>query len=177
MCAHMYVCTIYMCMYIVSYIHVYVYNELPRWLSDKESTCQAGDKGSLPRNEGSILAWDIPWTEEPGRLQSMGSPISFLPDPFPFGQPPISSLYLLVLPYFVKFLLLYCCLESTWKWNHMVFIFLWLISLTIIPLRSICVVRNSKISFFFMVNIPLTTSSLSIHLSIDTQVTSVSWLL
>ena len=21
----------------------------------------------------SILAWDIPWTEEPGRLQSMGS--------------------------------------------------------------------------------------------------------
>ena len=68
----MYVCTIYMCMYIVSYIHVYVYNELPRWLSDKESTCQAGDKGSLPRNEGSILAWDIPWTEEPGRLQSMG---------------------------------------------------------------------------------------------------------
>ena len=124
-----------------------------------------------------ILAWDIPWTEEPGRLQSMGSPISFLPDPFPFGQPPISSLYLLVLPYFVKFLLLYCCLESTWKWNHMVFIFLWLISLTIIPLRSICVVRNSKISFFFMVNIPLTTSSISIHLSIDTQVTSVSWLL
>ena len=22
----------------------------------------------------SILAWGIPWTEEPGRLQSMGSP-------------------------------------------------------------------------------------------------------
>ena len=22
----------------------------------------------------SILAWRIPWTEEPGRLQSMGSP-------------------------------------------------------------------------------------------------------
>ena len=22
----------------------------------------------------SILAWKIPWTEEPGRLQSMGSP-------------------------------------------------------------------------------------------------------
>ena len=22
----------------------------------------------------SILAWEIPWTEEPGRLQSMGSP-------------------------------------------------------------------------------------------------------
>ena len=24
----------------------------------------------------SILAWKIPWTEEPGRLQSMGSPES-----------------------------------------------------------------------------------------------------
>ena len=24
----------------------------------------------------SILAWRIPWTEEPGRLQSMGSPES-----------------------------------------------------------------------------------------------------
>ena len=22
----------------------------------------------------SILAWEVPWTEEPGRLQSMGSP-------------------------------------------------------------------------------------------------------
>ena len=24
-------------------------------------------------NHSSILAWKIPWTEEPGRLQSMGS--------------------------------------------------------------------------------------------------------
>ena len=24
-------------------------------------------------NYSSILAWEIPWTEEPGRLQSMGS--------------------------------------------------------------------------------------------------------
>ena len=24
-------------------------------------------------NHSSILAWEIPWTEEPGRLQSMGS--------------------------------------------------------------------------------------------------------
>ena len=33
--------------------------------------------GRLPREENatysSILAWEIPWTEEPGRLQSMGS--------------------------------------------------------------------------------------------------------
>ena len=29
------------------------------------------EKGMTPHS--SILAWEIPWTEEPGRLQSMGS--------------------------------------------------------------------------------------------------------
>ena len=48
----------------------------------KESVCSAGDLGSIPGWEdplekgkathSSILAWKIPWTEEPGRLQSMG---------------------------------------------------------------------------------------------------------
>ena len=59
--------------------------ELPQWLSNKESACSAraaGDVGLIPglgRSPGggmethsSILAWGIPWTEEPGRLQSMG---------------------------------------------------------------------------------------------------------
>ena len=59
---------------------------LPWWLSGKESTCNAGDTrdtASIPelgRPPGgghgsplSILAWRIPWTEEPGGLQSMGS--------------------------------------------------------------------------------------------------------
>ena len=49
----------------------------------KESTYNAGDLGSILGWEdtlekgmaahSSILAWRIPWTEEPGRLQSMGS--------------------------------------------------------------------------------------------------------
>ena len=54
----------------------------------KESTCNvgdAGDPGSVrslgqedPLEEGvathsSILAWRIPWTEEPGKVQSLGS--------------------------------------------------------------------------------------------------------
>ena len=48
----------------------------------KASACNAGDLGSVPgsgRSPGeengshsSILAWKIPWTEEPGGLQSMG---------------------------------------------------------------------------------------------------------
>ena len=29
--------------------------------------------GSLMASHSSTLAWKIPWTEEPGRLQSMGS--------------------------------------------------------------------------------------------------------
>ena len=44
---------------------------------------KAGDMGMIPGSErspgegngtqSSVLAWRIPWTEEPGRLQSMGS--------------------------------------------------------------------------------------------------------
>ena len=49
---------------------------LPQWLSRKESTCNAGDafmgreyhlEESMVTHS-SILAWRIPWTEEPGRL-------------------------------------------------------------------------------------------------------------
>ena len=45
----------------------------------KESACNAGDPGSIPgsgRSPGEwndILAWRIPWIEEPVRLRSMGS--------------------------------------------------------------------------------------------------------
>ena len=55
---------------------------LPRWLSGKESTCQARDVGLVSREDplekemathSSILAWRIPRTEEPGGLQSMRS--------------------------------------------------------------------------------------------------------
>ena len=44
------------------------------WLSGKESACNAGDLGQEdPLEEematySSILAWEIPWTEEPGGL-------------------------------------------------------------------------------------------------------------
>ena len=55
----------------------------PGGSDDKESDCNAVDLGSIPGLKGyleegmathsSILAWRIPWTEEPGRLQSMVS--------------------------------------------------------------------------------------------------------
>ena len=49
----------------------------------KESTCNAGVLSSIPglgrppgegmATHSSIVAWRIPWTEESGRLQSIGS--------------------------------------------------------------------------------------------------------
>ena len=55
----------------------------PSGSDSKESASNAGDLGLIPGlgrspggedgNYSSILAWRIPWAEEPGRLQSMGS--------------------------------------------------------------------------------------------------------
>ena len=48
----------------------------------KKSACNVGDLDSIPGQEdspregvthSSILVWQIPWIEEPGGLQSMGS--------------------------------------------------------------------------------------------------------
>ena len=49
----------------------------------KASAYSVGDPGSIPGlgrspgegngNHSSILAWKLPWSEEPGRLQSMRS--------------------------------------------------------------------------------------------------------
>ena len=54
----------------------------PWWLSGKESACKAAVAGVIPELEdplekkmathSSILAWKIPWMEEPGRLPSIG---------------------------------------------------------------------------------------------------------
>ena len=58
-------------------------NHFPGGSDGKESACNAGDLGSIPGSgkspgEGNgnplpYLVWRIPWTEEPGGLQSMGS--------------------------------------------------------------------------------------------------------
>ena len=57
--------------------------DFPDGSEGKASVCNAGDPGSIPgsgRSPGegmathsSTIAWKIPWTEEPGRLQSVGS--------------------------------------------------------------------------------------------------------
>ena len=60
-----------------------VFLGFPVGSAGKASACNAGDLGSIPGLERSpekgkathpsILAWETPWTEEPGGLQSMGS--------------------------------------------------------------------------------------------------------
>ena len=57
--------------------------KFPGGSDSKASTCSVGDPSSIPglgRSPGegmathsSTLAWKIQWTEEPARLQSMGS--------------------------------------------------------------------------------------------------------
>ena len=55
---------------------------LPWWLSGKEPTSTGGTGSILGQEDplekemathSSVLAWETPWTEEPSRLQSMGS--------------------------------------------------------------------------------------------------------
>ena len=43
-------------------------------------------------SHSSILAWRIPWTEEPGRLESMGSQESDVTERLN-RQPPVTRLY------------------------------------------------------------------------------------
>ena len=60
----------------------FIQEDFPCSSDGKESVCNAGDLGSIPgsgRSSGegiaihsSILAWRVPWTEEPGGLQFMG---------------------------------------------------------------------------------------------------------
>ena len=60
-----------------------VFGSFPGGSVVKSMPANAGDVGSIPgsgrspeeemANPSSILAWKIPWTEEPGRLQSTGS--------------------------------------------------------------------------------------------------------
>ena len=66
----------------MKYITLSFFKGLPRWLSVKESPAkQERCIGSLDQEDplekemtthSSILAWEIPWSEEPDGLQSIG---------------------------------------------------------------------------------------------------------
>ena len=65
-CVYMYV-YIYMCVCVC----VCVY--FPSGLEGRDSVYSAGHLEKGMATHSSTLAWRIPWTEEPGGLQSMGS--------------------------------------------------------------------------------------------------------
>ena len=66
-------------------LYPFIVQRLPWWLraSEPASACNAGDLGSIPGWEdpleeematySGIIAWKMPWTEEPGGLQSIRS--------------------------------------------------------------------------------------------------------
>lgn len=78
------------------------------------------------------------------------------PNPPSFLQPPICFLYLWVWLGFV------CCLDSTYQWNHRVFVYLLFISVTIIPLRSMSQMARSH-PFLWPSNIPWCTYTISFY--------------
>ena len=63
--------------------HTHLTENLPGGSDGKASACNVGDLGSIPAsgrspgegngNHSSTLAWKIPYMDEPGRLESMGS--------------------------------------------------------------------------------------------------------
>ena len=70
----------------IIFITIYHYAQVKRWHIGKESTCSAGDTQTRVQSLGgedplekemathsSIFNWKISWTEEPGKLQSVGS--------------------------------------------------------------------------------------------------------
>ena len=90
-CVCMYVCMcvfVYVCVCVYIYTHIHIHTHILwflRWLSSKESTCQCRRcKTRVPSLSwenpleqemaicSSILVGKITWTEEPGRLHSMG---------------------------------------------------------------------------------------------------------
>ena len=65
-CIYVYIHT-YIHIYIHTYTDIYIYTHIHTHTPASTSL----EKAMAPHS--STLAWKIPWTEEPGRLQSMGS--------------------------------------------------------------------------------------------------------
>ena len=118
----------------------------------------------------SILAWRIPWTEEPGGLQSMGlqrvrhdwatkhstEQCVYVNPSLPIypSFPPLISIRLSTSVILFLFCNKFICtifFDFTYKCYHMIFVLLWLMSLSVTISRTIHVAANGVISFFFMV--------------------------
>ena len=81
-------------------------------------------------------------------------PYFFFPLSFPPSPRATTYSFSVSLTHFC-FVMFVCFLDSTSKWNHTVFVFLWLILLSIISFRSIHVVKMARFRFLWLSNIPL----------------------
>ena len=80
---YMYYVYVYVCVCVCIHMYVYMYMGFPGSSDGKDSACNVGNLGQPlcwvdTLQEGmavhsSILAWRIPWTEEPGGRQVVGS--------------------------------------------------------------------------------------------------------
>ena len=50
-----------------------VKNRLPKQKTQETWIQSLGQENPLEKEMASVLAWELPWTEEPGGLQCMGS--------------------------------------------------------------------------------------------------------
>ena len=106
----------------------------------KESVCNTGDPGLIPglgrslekemATHFSILAWRIPWAEEPGRLQSIGPQESDMTEWLNYHHIEKTSLPLFFMWCMMWFLLWYLRSTPEWKWTLFLspqcpFLFFW----------------------------------------------------
>ena len=117
-----------------------------------------------------MLYFTSPWLFYNCQLVLL-NPITFFTqtaDSSALWHPPVCSQELLVSFYFVNFFILF--LNSPYKGNHTISVFVWFISLSVIPTRSIHAVANGKILSLFIAewySIVYMHHSFFIHLSID----------
>ena len=99
--------------------------------------------------------------------------------PHPTTSRPLVTTYLI--SFSIRFFGVLCC--SIWgvcvcvfninrfhyKWDHTIFVSVWLSSLSMIPSRSVCVVANGRISFFFYGQIVFVCLCVCIYMAAEEQ--------
>ena len=133
----------------------------------------------------SILAWRISWMEEPGSLhgrQSMGSQRvrhNWGANTTLYACWPTSPHFFHRPHTWQSTLFKFRFLDSTYKWDHAVFVFLWLICfIRTYFTRSIHIIVNGRISFFLMADRICIYPHLYLFICWWTiKIISISWIL